>query len=81
MTTIERFQELQVELVRAGFSTELHARPDGDQAAVAMFVELHRQTADQLEQLEQLTGYRGFTFTVQENSRAAITLAAEPANR
>jgi hypothetical protein len=75
MTTIERFQELQVELVRAGFATDLSARADGaEQAKVAMFVELHRQTAEQLEQLEQLTSARGFSFTVQENSRAAVTL-------
>jgi hypothetical protein len=81
MTTIERFQELQVELVRAGFATELTAHPDGDQAKVAMTVELQKQTADHLEQLEQLAGLRGFTFTVGESSRAAITLAAEPAHR
>lgn len=81
MTTIERFQELQVELVRAGFATELTARPDGDQAAVAMTIELQKQTADHFEQLEQLTGLRGFTFTVGDDSRAAIALAPEPAHR
>ena len=76
MTTIERFHELQVELVRAGFATALSARPDGDQAKVNMTVELNHQTAAHLEQLEQLTGVRGFSFTVGENSLAAITLAA-----
>ena len=39
-TTIERFQNLQVELVRTGFATELLARPDGDKAKVSMFVDL-----------------------------------------
>ena len=68
-------------LVRAGFATDLSVRPDGgDQAKVAMFVELHRQTAEQLEQLEQLTSARGFSFTVQ-NSRAAVTLVAASARR
>jgi hypothetical protein len=81
MTTIERFQELQVELVRAGFVTELSARPDGDQAKVAMFVELQHESADHLQQLEQLSGARGFTFRVQEGSRAAVTLAAEHARQ
>ena len=49
MTTIERFQNLQVELVRAGFSTELHARPDGDQAKVSMFIDLEHRTANDIE--------------------------------
>jgi hypothetical protein len=75
MTTIERFHNLQVELVRAGFSTELLARSDGDQAKVSMFIDLQNQTADDIENLDRLTGTQGFSYTVQENSRAALTLA------
>ena len=75
MTTIERFQNLQVELVRAGFSTELQARPDGDQAKVSMFIDLKHRTADEIENLDRLAGTQGFSYTVQENSRAALTLA------
>jgi hypothetical protein len=81
MTTIERFQTLQVELVRAGFATELHAKPDGDQAKVAMFIDLEHQKADDMEHLDQLAGTYGFTYTVGENSRAALSLAGEPARR
>jgi hypothetical protein len=75
MTTIERFQNLQVELVRAGFSTELHARPDGNQAKVSMFIDLEHRTANDIEYLDRLAGTQGFSYTVQENSRAALRLA------
>jgi hypothetical protein len=81
VTTIERFQTLQVELVRAGFATELFARPDRDQAKVSMFIELEKQTAGDMEQLDALAGTFGFTYTVGENSRAALSLAGEPARR
>jgi hypothetical protein len=75
MTTMERFQNLQVELVRAGFSTELLARPDGDQAKISMFIDLEHRTASEIETLDRLTGGQGFSYTVQENSRAALTVA------
>ena len=74
-TMIEHFQNLQVELVRTGFATELVARPDGDKAKVSMFVDLEHRTADDLENLDRLAGTLGFSYTVQENSRAALRLA------
>lgn len=75
-TTIERFQNLQVELVRTGFATELLARPDGDKAKVSMFVDLEHRTAQDIENLDRLAGTLGFSYTVQDNSRAALTLAS-----
>jgi hypothetical protein len=77
MTTIERFQRLQVELVRAGFATELQARPSRDKAVLAMYVELQAQTANSIEMLDALAGGHGFSYTAGENSRAAIVLAGE----
>jgi hypothetical protein len=74
-TTIERFQNLQVELVRTGFATELLARPDGDKAKVSMFVDLEHRTANDIENLDRLAGTLGFSYTVQDNSRAALRLA------
>lgn len=76
MTTIERFQRLQIELVRAGFATELLARPNRDDAVLSMFVELEARTAEDIERLDVLAGGAGFSYTVGESSRAAITLAS-----
>lgn len=77
MTTIERFQRLQVELVRAGFATELLARPNGEKAVVSMFVELKSQTGDDIEKLDALASGHGFSYTIADNSRAALTPASE----
>jgi hypothetical protein len=47
---IEWFQNLQVGLVRIGFTTELHASPDGeDQAVISVVVDLHEQTGGEAE--------------------------------
>lgn len=73
MTTIERFQRLQVELVRAGFATELQARPNGGKAVLAMYVELRDQQAAGIEKLDALASGHGFSYTVGDESRAAIT--------
>jgi hypothetical protein len=78
MITIERFQNLQVELVRAGFATEFYARPKGrtsDQATLTMFVDLTDHNAKQIEGLDALASVHGFSYTVQDDSRAALTLA------
>jgi hypothetical protein len=76
MTPIERFQKLQVELVRAGFDTDLHAEADRGNAVIAMYVELKHQTTDDIERLNELTGTHGFSCVIGDNSRAGITLAA-----
>lgn len=80
MTNIERFQRLQIELVRAGFETELHAGPKGNEkAAVVMFVDLHDKLGggvehSGIETLDNLTAGHGFGYAIGENSRAAINL-------
>ena len=79
MTNIERFQKLQIELVRAGFGTEFHAEPNGDKATLAMYIDLKKQKAADVEKLDTLTSGHGFSYVIEEDSRAAITLA--PADR
>ena len=74
MTPIERFQKLQVELVRAGFDTNLHAEADHGEAVIAMLVELKQQTTVDIERLNELTGTHGFSCVIGDDSRAAITL-------
>jgi hypothetical protein len=80
MTNIERFQRLQIELVRAGFATELHARPTGDKAEVMMYVDLHDQLGggvehSGIEKLGALTAGHGFAYSIGDDSRATIALA------
>jgi hypothetical protein len=80
---MERFQALQVELVRAGFATELLARPagrNGDEAMLTMFVDLKDHNAEQIESLDALAELHGFSYTVRDDSRAALT-PAEDASR
>jgi hypothetical protein len=74
ITVIERFQQLQVELVRAGFATVLSARPEHEQALVEMRVDLRGQTAAALERLDALALAGGFAFTVGKDSDAMLTL-------
>jgi hypothetical protein len=75
MTTIERFQTLQVELVRAGFGTELLTRPNGGHARLELFVDLKDRTAENIEYLDQLVAGHGFGYTVRDDSRAALSPA------
>jgi membrane protein len=79
-TNIERFQKLQVELVRAGFETMLHAEPNGDKAILSLQVDLARHKGGgaengSIEQFDALTSGHGFAYTIGKDSRAAITLA------
>ncbi len=80
MTTIERFQDLQIELVRAGFDTQLHAKPDGENALVSLTLDLRRQAGGANEEtgipeLDRLTSKGGFSYVVGENSLATVALA------
>ncbi|HEY4348188.1 MAG TPA: hypothetical protein VGM80_11415 [Gaiellaceae bacterium] len=77
MTTIERFQRLQVELVRAGFDTNLQAHPSGEKAKVGMVVDLRKHAAADIEKLDALTSTHGFSYAVGEDSLAGIKLAGE----
>jgi hypothetical protein len=81
MNTIERFQRIQVELVRAGFATEFLARPNGEQATLTMLVDLESKSAQDIENLDLLTGTYGFSYTVQDDSRAALVLAGDTPGR
>jgi hypothetical protein len=76
VNTMQRFQALQVELVRAGFATEFLARPAGrnaDEAMLTMFVDLKDHNAEHIESLDALAGLHGFSYTVRDDSRAALT--------
>ena len=77
MTTIERFQNLQVELVRAGFGTDFQTRPNGGHALLELYVVLKDRTAENIEYLDQLVAGHGFAYTVTDDSRAALTLREE----
>ena len=80
MNTMERFQKLQIELVRAGFATEFLARPAGrdtNEASLAMLVDLKDHKAEQIESLDALAGLHGFSYTVRDDSRAALSPAEE----
>jgi hypothetical protein len=77
-STIERFQRVQVELVRAGFATEFLARPNWrnrEEATLTMFVDLKDHKAEQIEELDALATQHGFSYTMQDDSRAALVLA------
>ncbi len=78
MTTIERFQNLQVELVRAGFGTDFMTRPNGGHATLSLYVVLKDRTADNVEYLDQLVAGHGFAYTITDDSRAALSLIEEP---
>ena len=78
MNTMVRFQKLQVELVRAGFATEFLARPagrNGEEAMLTMFVDLKDQNAEHIESIDALARLHGFSYTVRDDSRAALTPA------
>jgi hypothetical protein len=79
MTTIERFQNLQVELVRAGFGTDFMTRPNGSDAKLTLYVALKDKTAENVEYLDQLAAGHGFGYTLTDDSRAALSLLEEPA--
>jgi hypothetical protein len=76
VTNFERFQTLQVELVRAGFDTLLSARPSGDRAVIELSVNLERTGAETVEKLDVLVGEHGFSFTIGPDSRASLTLTS-----
>jgi hypothetical protein len=75
MTTIERFQRLQIELARVGLPTALHADPNSEGVTVSMFVDLKMKGAGSVEDLDVLAVDHGFSYVIAEDSRAAITLA------
>jgi hypothetical protein len=78
MTNVERFQAFQVEVVRAGFDTGLQIRPDGKGAAeVVLFVDLEKRSGEVIGELYALATRHGFSFELDAESRAAMTLPDE----
>ena len=56
--------------MRAGFETDLKAKPDGDDAVIGMTVDLRKHAADDVERLDVLTSGHGFSYTIGEDSYA-----------
>jgi hypothetical protein len=77
MTIVERFQAFQVEVVRAGFETDLHIRADGKMAAGSYFVDLGKRSGEAVGELCALGSRYGFSFELDAESRAAMTLPDE----
>jgi hypothetical protein len=75
MTNVEQYQAFQVEVVRAGFDTTLHIRPDGKGAAkVGLYVELEKRSGEVIGELYTLASRYGFSFELDAESRAVMTL-------
>jgi len=73
MNELERFQDLQVRLVEAGFDTTYRVRREGNEAVSTMTVSLHReQTPEVMARLTEIIGRHGFSFTA-ENETVSIT--------
>jgi hypothetical protein len=73
VSELERFQDLQVKLVVAGFDTTLKARRERDEAVFSLTVALHQeQTPEVMAKLTEIIGGHGFAFTA-ENETVEIT--------
>jgi hypothetical protein len=70
---LERFQDLQVKLVEAGFDTTLKARRERNEAVFSLTVALHHeQTPELMAKLTEIISAHGFAFTA-ENEMIEIT--------
>jgi hypothetical protein len=77
VSELERFQDLQVKLVVAGFDTTLKARREGDEAVVSLTVALHHeQTPELMAKLTEIIGGHGFAFTAENETIEITTLDA-----
>jgi hypothetical protein len=73
MNQLERFQQLQLTLVREGFDTTFRARRDGEEALSWLTVSLHEsQEPETMTRLSELITGNGFQFTA-EGETVAIT--------
>jgi len=73
MNDLERFQDLQRQLVLAGFDTTFSARREGDEAVSSLSVALHsEQQPEVMAKLAEITTAQGFAFTA-EGETVAIT--------
>jgi hypothetical protein len=70
---LERFQDLQVKLVEAGFDTTLRARRERNEAVFSLTVALHHeQTPELMAKLTEIISAHGLVFTA-ENGMIEIT--------
>jgi hypothetical protein len=70
---LERFQDLQVKLVEAGFDTTFRARREGNEAVFSLTVALHQeQNPELMARLTEIITRYGFAFTA-ENETVEIT--------
>jgi len=73
MNQLARFQDLQLNLVEAGFDTTFRVRRDGNEAVSTMTVALHEeQRPEIMATLTEIIGAHGFAFTA-ENETVEIT--------
>jgi hypothetical protein len=78
VTDLERFQNLQLDLVRGGFDSTLRAHREEDHAIVSMSVALHREQApDLMAELTKLVEAHGCAFTA-EGEKVDISVLHPP---
>jgi hypothetical protein len=76
MNELERFQDLQLRLVEAGFDTTFRVRREGNQAVSTMTVALHQeQTPEVMATLSDIVDACGFAFTAENETVAITTLS------
>jgi hypothetical protein len=72
---LERFQDLQVKLVEAGFDTTLKARRERNEAVFSLTVALHHeQTPELMAKLTEIVSAHGLAFTAENETIEITTL-------
>jgi hypothetical protein len=75
VNVLERFQDLQVKLVEAGFDTTLKARRERNEAVFSLTVALHHeQTPVLMAKLTEIISAHGFAFTAENETIEITTL-------
>ena len=75
MNELERFQDLQVKLVEAGFDTTLKARRERNEAVFSLTVALHHeQTPELMAKLTEIVSAHGLAFTAENETIEITTL-------
>jgi hypothetical protein len=72
---LQRFQDLQIELVEGGFDTTLKARRERNEAVFSLTVALHQeQTPELMAKLTEIISARGLAFTAENETIEITTL-------
>jgi hypothetical protein len=72
---LQRFQDLQIELVEGGFDTTLKARRERNEAVFSLTVALHQeQTPELMAKLTEIVSARGLAFTAENETIEITTL-------